>query len=242
MLTLFIVLSGLFAAAFLLLFFVTKNRQKRTRDFLSVASHDICSPLANIKGYCDGLRDGMFSGREDEILALVSDETMRVSRLASQLGEHKTAEMSFFGAVDVFSRSVLLFENAAAKRGVAIRTEFPEDEIYVRADKDMISEVLYNLLSNAVKYADGNEIVCKAESCGEKCRFSVSNKALIDVDSKKLFSRGFRAANSFGKDGKGLGLFIASEIIKKHGEKLCADIKDGMCTFSFELASGHTQE
>lgn len=241
MLYFFIALSAVFGVLCVVLAVLLLNahkKQKKTAELLSTASHDICSPLSNIKGFCDILRDGTVSAeQQDGILAVISDEADRISRLAFAIGKQKTPALSVFGVGEVLCRTAFLFEKKASCKGVVTEALISDDEIYVNADKDMITEVLVNLFSNAVKYCDdGGKIIYSAKAEGKKCRISVKNTGKIGTeDAKKLFLKSFRAKNSRGTDGRGLGLYISADIIEAHGEKLCFCEKDGMCEFYFYL-------
>jgi len=115
-----------------------------------------------------------------------------------------------------------------------------ELDICVHADEQQIEQVMANLIGNTVKYAPGSpEIIIKAERMVDAVKISVGDKG-PGVPPEKLhylFDRYYRADYSgIQYSGLGLGLYISSEIIKKHGGEIGVDSEPGKgSTFWFTL-------
>lgn len=200
-------------------------------------AHDIRSPLTNIKGYADAMRDGTFPAeRIDSSLALISDESDRLARLCSRLSADMT-ELSpaDFGICDLCASVLLMLDGVLREKSVCVEYDYPDDEIYVRADRDAVHEAVYNILSNAAKYTgDGGIIKISARSDENQAKISVSNTFSGQTpDKQRIFSPGYRASDAPG--GNGLGLYVAAEIIKSHTREPEVLFEDGVCTFTFTL-------
>lgn len=213
------------------------RKSKKTSLFLKTAAHDIRSPLTNIKGYADAIREGVFSKeRVDSSLALISSESDRLARLCAGLscGENAKLYPSVFGACDFLVSIMLLLDNTVNQKNVAVQYNFPEQEVYVRADRDALYEAVYNVLSNAVKYVDdGGKITISAKETDTTVEISISNTFSGEVpDKTKIFSAGYSLSAKSG--GQGLGLYVADRIFARHGKKLVFSC-DEVCAFDFSL-------
>lgn len=244
-----------------------KKFQKESSLFLSSAAHDLKSPLTNIKGYADAILSGDLNGTEkDDALSVISFESERLSKIAARLcidggfdeknGKYKLS-MSVFGICDVLHYIGSLLEKKALRRNIEIIYSFPEEEIYVFADKDAVIEVVYNLFDNALKYCDdgGKAELCASADCDSKkgvCTVAVRNTAPVDYDTKNeipsYFNAGFRGKNSAASHGHGLGLYIARELINAHGKELKlsvepqTDVNEAQCCRKSSSGKPHGNE
>jgi len=105
-----------------------------------------------------------------------------------------------------------------------------ESSVAVSLDRQKISMVLSNLIDNAIKYNVANgKVIVKIERLKDEPYLEVSVKdtgvGLSEEDIKKLFTKFFRSANAvkFAAEGSGLGLYIAKNIINRHGGKIWAE-------------------
>ena len=114
-----------------------------------------------------------------------------------------------------------------------------EYAIKIHADQDKVNQVMYNLVSNAVKYAPATgEIIIGVERHEDTIRISVTDhgKGIPAEDLPHLFNRYYRGNRESQISGLGLGLYISSEIIKKHGGEIGVDSELGKgSTFWFTL-------
>lgn len=241
----FVVIIALFCTIIVFLCKRYRAYKKKTALLLRTAAHDIRSPLTNIKGYADAMRDGMFPPeRVDSSLALISDEADRISRLCARLCDENAAlSPAAFGICELCAKCFVLLDGALKQKNADVEYNFPEDELYVFADKDAIHEAVYNILSNAVKYVtDGGKITVLAETDGKDVKITVKNTYSGEIpDNKKIFSAGYRAQS--GVVGQGLGLYVAQNIFKRHGKALEVLCRDGafIVKFSLEQAQENKQ-
>jgi len=219
---------------------------QRKDDFLSIASHELKTPLTILKASIQllgRLRNEHFtethiklidqSAKSVETMVTLIDELLNMSRMnEDQLQLEKTN----FNLYDMLSKS-----------GDHIRMEGKYDIIIkgdqnlsVYADENRIDQVVINFINNAVKYASqSKEIHIKIEELKDRIKISVQDFG-EGIDAKiqpHLFDRYYRADHS-GKSysGLGLGLYICSEIIKKHDGEIGVESTLGEgSTFWFTL-------
>jgi len=113
----------------------------------------------------------------------------------------------------------------------------------IKGDRNRIGQVLVNFISNAIKYSPGGDKIIISTSCADnKVKLSVTDEGIgiPDEDQPGIFKRFFRvsAKNSYTFPGMGLGLYISSEIIKRHHGRIFFESKEGEgSVFSFEIDS-----
>ncbi len=215
-------------------------------EFVSVASHEIKTPLSVIRGYASLLLDGIYgevSEAQRKSLVSISDQTDRLTRLVQRL-----LDISRFEAgggrlerrdVDptVFLRGLAgEFEVLAIQNEIRFGIEVGDDlPAVMTVDPDRLNEVLGNLLSNAFKFTPkGGEICLRAHPNGDGVRIEVEDSGVgIPADKlPKIFEKFFQVENSAQPRsvGSGLGLAIAREIVEAHGGTIGAESREGRGT------------
>ena len=196
------------------------------RSFVASVSHDLRTPMTTIGGYIDGILDGTISKAEqDKYLAVVSDEVKRLSRLTSsllsvmRLEEKKpdTVELVSVNAWELVLNIMFNMEQRIEEKHIRI-SDFDTSEVYVKADKDMLHQVVYNLLDNAVKYTPaGGEMRVNITQNGDRAEISVYNtgKGISPQEQPYIFDRFYKTDKSRGIDrsGTGLGLYIVKMLV-----------------------------
>ena len=216
--------------------------EKLQTELLSLATHELKTPLTAIRGYAHTLvREYGHLGEETqrEFLEAIASESDRLSHLISMLLDVTQLDE---GRLRVARRAVTplaLCEDAARTANHpefkhVLRVEAPEDLPEVLADPDRIHQVLTNLISNAAKFSpDGSEIVLAATRTNGFIEFSVTDQGvgIPREEQAKIFTRFHRAANAHNSEtpGSGLGLYITKGIVEAHG---------GRMDFSSELGRG----
>lgn len=219
------------------------------RSFVANVSHELKTPMTTIGGFIDGLLDGTIPPSESEhYLKIVSDEVKRLSRIVvSMLNLSKIEEGQLeltFKAVslsDMVLSALLSFEKKINDGRIDIRGLDTLGSYFVRADSDMLSQVVYNLVDNAVKFTPvGGYIRVFAEEDGDFIRATVTNSgAGIAADElEKIFERFYKVDKSRSYDVKstGLGLYIVKSIIELHGGTISVDsVENNYTSFTFRL-------
>ena len=218
------------------------------RSFTANVSHELKTPMTIIGGFVDGILDGTID-REHErhYLTIVSGEVKRLSRLITSMlaisrmeaGEMKLnlAQVEITGLV---METVFSFEKRIEEKHLQVEG-LDMDKCYVRADKELIHQVVYNLVDNAVKFAnDGGTISFSVHAEGGKAYISVRNTGdgIVKEEISRVFDRFYKTdrSRSMNKEGVGLGLYIVKSVVNLHGGDIIVKSQKGeYCEFVFSL-------
>ena len=217
------------------------------REFVANVSHELRSPITSIKGFAEGMADGVIPEEEQpKYLRLVADESKRLSSLIDDLlalsrleREDAKLEMTAFDINEMLRRAVIRRMNDLEDKKIDISCEFETDACPVRADSDRIEQVVINLLDNAIKFTpEGGKIVLESKVTDGIAEITVrdSGNGVAPEDRDKIFDRFFTAdrAHTAGK-GTGLGLSICKAIMDMHGQSIrLLDTEEG-AAFRFTL-------
>jgi signal transduction histidine kinase len=208
-------------------------------EFISVASHEIKTPLNVILGYLQLLDEGVYgpiSTRQRDIIKTLDMQTRSLARLVHQLLDVSRFEA---GGGKIFPRPIDLrrflhdlegtFRVLSLQRGIHFDVEQADDlPAEVHWDADRMNEVLGNLLSNAFKFTEREgRITLRVEAVDDQIQLAVSDTGAGIPPSQlpHIFEKFFQADNqgpsSLG--GTGLGLAIAKQIVVAHGGSIGAD-------------------
>jgi PAS domain S-box-containing protein len=218
-------------------------------EFLSIASHELRTPVTSIKGYTQLarmlIREGDLSTSE-EYLAIALDQIDRMSRLILELLDVSRIET---GRLEIrreqitwpaFVREVVHRHHTAVSDR-RFHVSLPDQAKAVSGDRDRLEQVLGNLLENAVKYSpDGSDVTVTVEDRGDMLVTAVCDRGIgIPADELNLvferFHRG-RHVSSTNYGGLGLGLYITRQIIERHGGTIWVESREGQgTTFYFSL-------
>jgi signal transduction histidine kinase len=216
------------------------NKELRSLDlakdeFVSIASHQLRTPLTALKGYTGMLLDGdagPVSDKQREYLTEIKNANDRMINLITALLNVSRVDLGVFVVEPVpvnlaeVAESVLK-ENEARinNKKLAVTTNFEKDLPLINADLNIMRMILQNLLSNAMKYtpAEG-KIIVDIKKDGQNILISIADTGygILENVQSKIFTKMFRADNARIKDptGTGLGLYIIKETIKKTGGKI----------------------
>jgi signal transduction histidine kinase len=221
-------------------------------DFVSLVSHELRAPMASIIGCATTLRDRWRELQPDQresFLALISDETKRLSTLIGDVLDTSRIEAGSFTYVfsDVDVGELVRETAAMVELGhdeVSVRTRVDRKLPAVQGDRERLRQLLVNLLTNAAKYTvAGDEIEVKAGSSNGLVTVTVRDHGPgIPPEQHSLVFEKFGRLNHGGKSkpGAGLGLFIARSIAEAHGGSLELSSEQGMgATFTLRLPVRH---
>jgi PAS domain S-box-containing protein len=223
-----------------------KHLQQQKDDFISIASHELKTPLTGLKAslqLLDRFKNNLSapmvpklieqSGRSMNKISELVDDLLNVSRMN---GGQIELKRSTFTVADMLNdccshvraegKFELIFEG--------------DKELEVFADEHRTDQVVVNFVSNAVKYApDSKEIHLSVERVGNMARIAVRDygPGIPAAQIPHLFSRYYRAENAESQvSGLGLGLYICADIISRHGGEIGVDSELGKgSTFWFTL-------
>ena len=232
------------------------NRQLQRLDeakdeFISMASHQLRTPLTSIKGYLDMMLQGdlgKVTATQRAVLseAFISSERMvtlindflNVSRL--QTGKF-TIERRESDLAEAMQEQLQMLEVVAKQHDLTLRSKIDKNLPKVAVDIDKIRQVMLNMIDNAIFYSKpGTTVNISLAKEGDVVAFRVRDTGIgVPVaEQPGLFSKFFRATNARKKrpDGTGVGLFLAKKVILAHGGQVLFESKEGKgSTFGFTV-------
>ncbi|MDO8522911.1 MAG: ATP-binding protein [bacterium] len=224
---------------------------KLKSEFVSIAAHQLRTPLSAIKWTLKLLLEGdagALSASQLEFLEKGYTINERMIKLVNDLLNAARIEEGRFGYefktmdLAVFVKEIFTnYETAAKSKSLIYTFEPSAEEIpLIYGDQEKLSLALTNIIENAIKYTPkGNKVTVSLKKEGEFAKVTVFDNGIIvpDAEKSRIFSKFFRASNvmRLETEGTGLGLFIAYNIIKRHGGELTFDSKEGGTSFMFTL-------
>lgn len=226
-----------------------KEEADRNKEFLSLTSHQLYTPLSMIRGFSSMLMDenyGKLSPKQQDAGKEIYENTTRMVDLVSELLSISRIQSGSFELKKSQTNIGKLlcairdqFNKANSENHVQIISELKDfDEINI--DTEKIRNCLYNLIDNAIKYSHQGKVKISATQFHHKTTIKISDEGIgiRDEDFSKLFQPFFRGKNILELDnqGTGLGLYISRLIIEKHGGKIWAENNESKgSTFTFYL-------
>lgn len=219
-------------------------------EFLSIASHELRTPVTSIKGYTQLAKTLIHENdlaTSEEYLEIALDQIDRMSRLILELLDVSRIET---GKLEIrrepipwssFVRDVVQRHHTAVSDR-RFHVNVPDETLIVSGDRDRLEQVLGNLLENAVKYSpEGSEIYVSVDHNGTQQIVTAVCDRGIGIPPDELsqvferFHRG-RQVSSTNYGGLGLGLYITKQIVERHGGAIWVESKEGAgTTFHFSL-------
>jgi PAS domain S-box-containing protein len=216
--------------------------------FLALASHELKTPITTIKGYAQtGLRAVTKAGDERLIhnLRIINEQSDRLTRLINELLDVTRMQSGALTLVrGPLDYTELVREVANSMEIVALGMTFacllPPDPVLLDGDHHRLEQVLVNLMQNAVKYSGSSRRVEITVTPGDAEVTTAVRDFGVGIPPEQqqhVFDRFFRASNVRDRQsGLGLGLFIASTIVTRHGGRMWLESTQGAgTTFYFTL-------
>ena len=219
-------------------------------DFINNFSHEFKTPIVSIAGFAKLLRYGDLSAQErDEYLAIIEDESMRLSDMATNvLNMTKIENQTILTGVTRFNLSeqlrncVLLLERKWTEKSLELDLEF--EEFPIDGNEDLLRQVWMNLLGNAVKFTPtGGTVRLSVQDSGNTLSVSVSNTgSSIPPDKlETIFRKFYQADESHASEGNGIGLAIVRSVVRLHGGSVYTESRDDYTTFTVRLPKMQSQ-
>jgi signal transduction histidine kinase len=215
-------------------------------EFLSIASHELKTPLTSLTLHSDSLRAAARRGALDQVATkadLIRRSVDRLARLVSSLLDISRIgagridlELEDTNLAEVAREVVDRFEDEAHRAGCEIVLE--AEPARGRWDRTRVDQVLTNLLSNAIKYGPGKPVVVRVEPCPDRAILSVQDRGIgiSEADQIRIFQRFERAVSKRNYGGFGLGLWIVRQIVEALGGTVRVESVPGEgSTFTVEL-------
>jgi signal transduction histidine kinase len=224
-----------------------EHAEQLRRNMVADVAHELRTPLSNIQGYLEAIRDGVVEPDAAAIRSL-NEETALLSRLVNELQELSLAEAGelklVYQAEDItklVKQAVTPWQPQLAAKEISLSLDLPDNLPPVNIDWQRVNQVLHNLLENAVAHTHkGGTINVAAIAQGDWVEVSVSDtgEGIPAEDLPHIFERFYRVDKSRARatGGSGLGLTIAKRLVEAHGGKITVQSKLGKGSrFSFTL-------
>jgi signal transduction histidine kinase len=236
----------------LLLYDATSRAVRARDDIMAVVSHDLRTPLNNVRLGAGLLRD-IADDKAATIIERVERSVNLMTRLVDDLVDMVRIESGVIELHPVRESAAELLE--AARDLVQAQASAAQQKLevlpgatglFVRADRERVLQVLTNLVGNAVKFtAPGGRITLGASEQGMVVRFEISDsgRGIASEEGDKVFAR-FWQSDPKRRSGLGLGLYIAKGLVVAHGGSLWYESEPGQGTrffFTLPLASAALQ-
>lgn len=224
--------------SFVLDIYDQKLMEKRKDDFVSMSSHELKTPVTILKAYSQILQK-LSSPNRTETLGYLNKMNAQITRLTKiindlldiskiRVGKLVTVNERF--SFDQFAEEIVNnFRLTVNTHTIKIIGKTGKE---ICADRDRIGQVINNLISNAVKYSPGKEkiqIILESETDNVILKVKDFGLGISKANQEKIFQSFYRVFDEKGASfpGLGIGLFIASEIVRLHHGTLLVDSKKG---------------
>jgi signal transduction histidine kinase len=221
-----------------------QEQERMRREFIVNAAHELSTPLTNLQGYLEALRDGVIAPSTEQFQSLHEevDRLVRLSKSLNTLAQDSPGSEKAPGMIDlvpVVRSAVELARPSFEAKGISVQLDLP-DRLPTRAEPDQLAQVLANLLQNASRYTpDGGLVTIAAEARRDDVLLSVTNTgdAIPQQDLPHLFERFYRIEKSRdrARGGAGIGLAIVKQLVESTGGRVGAESQAGLTRFWFSL-------
>ena len=222
---------------------------KENKELISNISHDLKTPITAVKGYVEGIMDGVADTPEkmDRYVRTIYNKTNEM--------DHLINELTFYSKIDTnripytFSKLNVedYFSDCAEELGLEMETRgielvyanYVEKGVQVIADGEQIRRVIHNIVSNAIKYMEKPRgiIQLRVKDVGDFIQVEIEDngRGIASADLPYIFDRFYRAdaSRNSATGGSGIGLSIVKKIIEDHGGKIWATSKESIGTVMY---------
>jgi two-component system phosphate regulon sensor histidine kinase PhoR len=222
-----------------------KLAEEMRDQFVDTATHELRTPLANIKAYAEtlALTEMIDIEQQKQFLNTINSEASRLARFVDDLLSVSSMELGSLSLNKTVTDLGRMLNEVVVKvrpqideKGQTFETKFPEKLPEPELDKDKIAAVLVNLLGNAVKYTpEGGRVALRVNVTDHQIEMSIEDTGvgIAEDELPKVFDKFFRSQDPRVQQetGTGLGLALAQEVVRLHG---------GQITVESELNKGST--
>ena len=223
--------------------------EKENRELISNISHDLKTPITAVKGYVEGIMDGVADTPEkmDRYVRTIYNKTNEMDHLINELTLYSKIDTNripyTFSKLNVED----YFEDCSEEVGLELETRgielvyanYVEKDVMVIADGEQIRRVIHNIISNAIKYMDKPKgiIQIRIKDVGDFIQIEIEDngKGIGPKDLPYIFDRFYRTdvSRNSSKGGSGIGLSIVKKILEDHGGKVWATSRLGIGTIMY---------
>lgn len=225
------------------------NNERQNRELISNISHDLKTPLTAVRGYVEGIIDGVADTPEkmDHYIKTIYNKTNEMTRLVNELtlySQINTNRIPYnfnkINVADYFNDCVEELSMELESQNVTLQyMNFAADDIVIIADPEQLKRVISNIISNTVKYLDKPRgfINMRIKDVGDFIQVEIEDngRGIAAKDLPYIFDRFYRAdaSRNSATGGSGIGLSIVKKIIEDHGGKIWATSKESIGTVMY---------
>lgn len=226
-----------------------KKLDEAKDEFISMASHQLRTPLTSVKGYISMVMDGDAGKLTPPQQKLLEEAFTAAQRMVYLIGDFLNVSRIQTGRfvleprptdlAQVVSDEVSQLGSTAARRNITVHYHHPTQFPILTIDENKMRQVIMNFIDNAIFYSrPSTEVEVTLVNTGREIRFEVRDTGIgvPEAERHKLFTKFFRAENArrVRPDGTGIGLFMAKKVITAHGGSIVFETKEGKgSTFGF---------
>ena len=215
------------------------TEKNKTKDLIADISHQTKTPITNLSLYISLLEDDP----KDEYIEIIKYELNKLNFLIQNLVKSSRLESDIIGLQKNQANLKDLVNDVLKEFKVKldekdIRIDLKDEDFLFALDERWLKEAIHNLVDNAIKYSPkGSTINISIYKSYLNYNLDIENECedISEETLPKIFERFYRGKNSVSKDGLGLGLFIAREIIEKHGGNIRASLDNNRIKFSVDF-------
>ena len=231
--------------------------EQENKELIRNISHDLKTPITAIKGYVEGIMDGVASSPEkiDKYIRTIYNKANDMDKLID--------ELTFYSKIDTnkipytFAKINInaYFEDCVEELGLELEAknidlgffDYTEESVTVIADAEQLKRVINNIVSNSVKYLDKKRgiinIRLKDEGDFVQIEIEDNGRGIAARDLPNIFERFYRTDSSrnSSKGGSGIGLSIVKKIVEDHGGRIWATSKESIGTVMHIVLRKHQE-
>ena len=223
--------------------------ERENKVLISNISHDLKTPITAIKGYVEGIIDGVADTPEkmDRYIRTIYNKANDMTTLINELTVYSQIDTNRipynFNKINVAD----YFNDCVEEIGLDLESKniglsyynYADDDVVIIADPEQLSRVIHNIIGNSIKYLDKAKgfINIRIKDVGDFIQVEIEDngKGIAAKDLPYIFDRFYRtdASRNSATGGSGIGLSIVKKIIEDHGGKIWATSKEETGTIMY---------
>lgn len=225
------------------------DSEKENRVLISNIAHDLKTPITAVKGYSEGLMDGVADTPEkrDKYIKTIYNKANEMDLLLNELTLYSKIDTNRipynFNKINVME----YFDDCIEEIGLDLEAKniglsyfnYAEDNVQIIADPEQLKRVIHNIINNSIKYLDKPKgfINIRVKDVGDFIQVEIEDngKGIAQKDIPYIFNRFYRtdASRNSATGGSGIGLSIVRKIVEDHGGKIWATSKEATGTIMY---------
>lgn len=225
------------------------SSDNQNKELISNISHDLKTPITAIKGYVEGLMDGVADTpeKQNKYLQTIYSKANDMDHLINELTFYSKIDtnkipynFNRISVADYFSDCAEDLERELEEENIEfIYKNYVDDDVQIIADAEQIKRVINNIVGNSKKYSDKEKkrIRMTIKDVGDFIQVEIEDngKGIAAKDLPYIFDRFYRtdASRNSSRGGSGIGLSIVKKIMEDHGGKIWVTSKEGIGTVMY---------